>query len=362
MSNPDPVPDAQDARIRWQEVIERSQIALLLIQVTTRRIIAMSTAAETLVGSADSIYGLTSDREQTRKRLDLLDHGIIDGYQFHADLIDRNGATFSADFDVQRVGDPAAHDLAIVVVSPSDRARSADRAAAMAAMRGTFSQAELDVPILVGTIDRDWRIARLSNDVTELLGLDATTLIGMPFTSWVHPDDLGNLLIAIGRAFEDGESITVVVRVRHADGTWMPFTAIIIPLAGRAPPEFAFIARLNRDPADHAGHDTAADRLAALEHRLWRIALELRAAGIVQQVRHMPDLSGLPRINELSARQLEVLTRLLDGERVPDIASEMFISPSTVRNHLAAIYRKVGVHSQAELLGYVRSLNETNQT
>jgi len=28
----------------------------------------------------------------------------------------------------------------------------------------------------------------------------------------------------------------------------------------------------------------------------------------------------------------------------------MFLSPSTIRNHLAAIYRKFGVHSQAELL------------
>jgi PAS domain S-box-containing protein len=247
------------------------------------------------------------------------------------------------------------------MVSPHDHTGSGDRAAAMAAMRGAFSPAELDFPILVGTVDQDWRIARLSNDVAEMLGQDPHSLIGLPFTSWVHRADLGNLLIAIGRAFEDGESITVAVRVRHQDGTWIPLTAIIIPLAGRAPPEFAFIARLNRDSADPEGHHTAAERLAALEHRLWRIALELRGAGIVQQVRHMPDLSGLPRINELSARQLEVLTRLLDGERVPEIATEMFISPSTVRNHLAAIYRKVGVHSQAELLAYVRNLNDATQ-
>jgi DNA-binding CsgD family transcriptional regulator len=359
--SPDSVAETQDARSRWQEVIARSQIPLLLVQISTRRIIGKSKPAETMVGSTDSVYGLTGDREQTRKRLDLLDHGVIDGYQFRADLIDHTGATFSADFDVQRVGNPGAEDLAIVMVSPHDRGRSGDRAAAMAAMREAIPSAELDVPILVGTVDQDWRISRLSNDVAEVLGRDPTSLIGVPFTTWVHRDDLGNLLIAMGRAFEDGESVTVVIRVGHENGTWVPLNAIIIPLAGRAPPEFAFIARLTRDSADPEGQNTAAERLAALEHRLWRIALELRAAGIVQQVRHMPDLSGLPRINELSARQLEVLTRLLDGERVPNIATEMFISPSTVRNHLAAIYRKVGVHSQAELLAYVRNLNEANQ-
>jgi PAS domain S-box-containing protein len=360
VGSPDSVSGTMDARTRWQEVVERSQIPLLLIQISTRRIIGKSKPAEALVGSIDSVYGLTGDREQSRKRLDLLDHKVIDGYQFHADLIDPTGATFSADFDVQRVGAQGAEDLAIVMVSSHTRARSGDRAAALAALRGALSSAELSSPLLVGTVDQDWRISRVSNDVAELLGLDPTSLIGRPFTSWVDRADLGNLLIAMGRAFEDGESVTVLIRVRREDGAWVPLTAIIIPLAGRAPPEFAFIARPSRDAPDSERQNTAAERLAALEDRLWRIALELRAAGIVQKVRHMPDLSGLPRINELSARQLEVLTRLLDGERVPDIATEMFISPSTVRNHLAAIYRKVGVHSQAELLAFVRNLNEAS--
>jgi DNA-binding NarL/FixJ family response regulator len=41
---------------------------------------------------------------------------------------------------------------------------------------------------------------------------------------------------------------------------------------------------------------------------------------------------------------------LLDGERVPGIAGALFLSASTVRNHLTAIFAKVGVHSQAELI------------
>lgn len=58
----------------------------------------------------------------------------------------------------------------------------------------------------------------------------------------------------------------------------------------------------------------------------------------------------LPHGSELSARQSEVVARLVDGERVPKIARSMFLSPTTVRNHLSAIYRKFGVHSQAELM------------
>ena len=49
-------------------------------------------------------------------------------------------------------------------------------------------------------------------------------------------------------------------------------------------------------------------------------------------------------------RQWEILTRLVRGQRVQEIADALYLSPSTVRNHLTAIYRKFGVHSQAELL------------
>jgi DNA-binding NarL/FixJ family response regulator len=53
---------------------------------------------------------------------------------------------------------------------------------------------------------------------------------------------------------------------------------------------------------------------------------------------------------DLSRRQLEILRRLVRGERVPTIARELSVSQSTVRNHLSAIYRSLGVHSQSELL------------
>lgn len=53
---------------------------------------------------------------------------------------------------------------------------------------------------------------------------------------------------------------------------------------------------------------------------------------------------------ELSARQQEILAHLARGECVNEIAAAIYISPSTVRNHLSVIYKKFGVHSQAGLL------------
>ncbi len=63
-----------------------------------------------------------------------------------------------------------------------------------------------------------------------------------------------------------------------------------------------------------------------------------------------------PLLEGLSEREREVLGHLMAGSRVPTIGEKLFISPSTVRNHLKAIYRKVEVSSQNELIELVRGL------
>jgi len=61
----------------------------------------------------------------------------------------------------------------------------------------------------------------------------------------------------------------------------------------------------------------------------------------------------------LSERQLEVLGRAVLGESSAEIASKLYISNLTVRNHLHAIYQHLGVSGRRELLGrFVRGLIE----
>jgi DNA-binding NarL/FixJ family response regulator len=96
-------------------------------------------------------------------------------------------------------------------------------------------------------------------------------------------------------------------------------------------------------------------RVTELEARLRRIAAELKAAGVMDDVEIFPAAIDHPRLAELSGRQREILIRLLNAQRVSLIASELYVSPSTVRNHLTTIFTKFGVHSQAELLGLLRS-------
>ncbi|MDQ1494326.1 MAG: hypothetical protein QOG69_809 [Actinomycetota bacterium] len=60
-------------------------------------------------------------------------------------------------------------------------------------------------------------------------------------------------------------------------------------------------------------------------------------------------------LDGLSLRKRQIVSALLQGERVPAIAASMFVSTSTIRSHLSAIFRVFGVVSQTELLSLLRS-------
>jgi len=57
--------------------------------------------------------------------------------------------------------------------------------------------------------------------------------------------------------------------------------------------------------------------------------------------------------NELSAREMEVIALVVQGYKNRDIAQKLFISEKTVKNHLSAIFNKLGVADRLELTLYV---------
>jgi DNA-binding CsgD family transcriptional regulator len=65
--------------------------------------------------------------------------------------------------------------------------------------------------------------------------------------------------------------------------------------------------------------------------------------------------TDLPGLAQLTARERDMLTRLIAGYRVTGIAEDLVLSPSTVRTHLASIFAKLGVSNQSDLLTAVRS-------
>jgi PAS domain S-box-containing protein len=200
---------------------------------------------------------------------------------------------------------------------------------------------ELD--IAVGIADAHWRVELVSSDISDLTGAAPGAIVGSSLRQLVHPDDRG--------AFDVDHDVAVTgveVRLRRPDDAWREATLYFGP--GPDPDHWAFALIASIEASSEASEG----RVAELEFRLRRIGAEVRAAGVVDRVPGLPDARDFPQMSELSARQWDILSRLLAGERVPTIASGLYLSQSTVRNHLAAIFQKFGVHSQTELLELLR--------
>ncbi|MBN1440714.1 MAG: response regulator transcription factor [Anaerolineales bacterium] len=88
--------------------------------------------------------------------------------------------------------------------------------------------------------------------------------------------------------------------------------------------------------------------------RIDGIVHDLAAGKIYLSPQAHDALAEITRAGEsektLSEREIEILRLARRGLPNPQIAESLHISPGTVRNHLSAIYAKLGVHSRHEAL------------
>lgn len=88
-----------------------------------------------------------------------------------------------------------------------------------------------------------------------------------------------------------------------------------------------------------------------------------RFAGLLKEGPETKESVGqLPeeQARRLSARENEIVQALAAGRRVKEIAQDLVISTHTVRNHLKAIYRKLNVRSQFELISLMARHSRQN--
>ncbi len=115
----------------------------------------------------------------------------------------------------------------------------------------------------------------------------------------------------------------------------------------RARTLLAFGSRLHRSRRRVVAREHLREALAtfeALGAEPWgRLARdELSAAGAVERPRFSdPD--------ELTAQEVRVAEAVARGMTNREVAAELFLSPKTISFHLGHIYRKLDIHSRAEL-------------
>jgi DNA-binding CsgD family transcriptional regulator len=175
---------------------------------------------------------------------------------------------------------------------------------------------------MLGTTNRHLLVDGVSGDCAAL-GYTPEALLGESLFTVIADSSVTAVLAAVARAVEHrgGESLTIDVRA--ASGRLSTRELLILPL--QPPPSIAFaLVPVAGEGPRHAEY------LAA----------------------HTAHAFGAE--HELTTRERDIVERLLSGDRVPAIARSLFLSQSTVRNHLASAFAKLGVSSQQELIDLFR--------
>jgi DNA-binding CsgD family transcriptional regulator/PAS domain-containing protein len=328
-----------------ESLVRDSEAPLAVVELPSGRFLAVNAALAKALGSTvDALAGSSSlelmapgERPSAELGFRALDGGDLTGYQAIRTLAgsgDR-GQAFSVwvnavDVDGTRVG----------LASVTSATEAGSESGPLAAVR------ELG-DVVLGTVDGAWRIDRISQDVTALLGITPAQCVGVPVLGAIHPSDAPAFLAAVEHARRGERAVTLTLRLSARDPQWREVSAVCATVSPGVPPALAFA--LIRGGAG-TGSAPDADRRSQLEAHLLRIADELHAAGVLPRLGQLPALSGNARLGLLTSREWAVLTRLLDGQRVAAIADDLVVSQSTVRNHLSSIYAKLRVKDQVDLI------------
>jgi DNA-binding CsgD family transcriptional regulator/PAS domain-containing protein len=198
---------------------------------------------------------------------------------------------------------------------------------------------------ILGTLDRQWRFRDLATRSASLLGWPQGRDGAAGLHEVVHPADAAALATMLDPTAVELGPITADLRLRGREG-WLDARITVSRFYGLASAPFVSVISLAAVP--HRA-EPAVDRVNHLEAYLARIGAEVHAAGLVTPASEVTFMD----LSELTGRQNEIVRRLVGGQEVAAIARQLFLSPSTVRNHLSASYRALGVRSQSQLIAYV---------
>lgn len=196
----------------------------------------------------------------------------------------------------------------------------------------------------VYALDQTQRIVFWNAAAERLLGYRAEDVIGRPCHEVLQgaprPGCLechaGCPVLMAARHHEPVPTYNLLSRTKAGD-TIMLNVSVIVPVENSSA---VLTVHLFRDATYQLRYETYVEHLLCAAARLPGPPQTL-ARGLAH-----PDLCYAP----LSAREKEVLSLLVQGRAAREIAEALYISYATVRNHLHAILRKLGVHNQRQAI------------
>src|SRR5574337_883937 len=135
----------------------------------------------------------------------------------------------------------------------------------------------------------------------------------------------------------------MATRTRTGKPLWIDVSCVALPCNDNQPPT---VVHLFRDV-------TAAHQLEVL------VRQQLAQTQLAMSEKTVSPVSS---IGELTRRELQVVTLMRTGATTAAIAEQLFISKTTVRNHIQNIFSKLKVHSRLEAVAYVNEIARREPT
>ncbi|MDO9313558.1 MAG: response regulator transcription factor [Burkholderiaceae bacterium] len=129
-----------------------------------------------------------------------------------------------------------------------------------------------------------------------------------------------------------------------------PSVAVLV-LSMHAEEQYA-IRAFKAGACGYVTKDSAATELVAAVRKAASGGAYVSASLAERVVQQLNGAVGAPRHAELSNRELEVLQRIVAGQRLTDIADELHLSVKTVSTHKTRIQEKLQLPSMAALIRY----------
>jgi len=191
--------------------------------------------------------------------------------------------------------------------------------------------------------DEEGRVVIWNRAAEQLLGYRAAEVLGRPCHELLCGQDVfGNRycdedcpLVKMVHRREAIRHFRLSLRTENGQVAQVQITIVVVP--GPRPSQFTML---------HLVQPVVAAGAPALGQ-------PVRAAAVTVASRPPAEAPAPPSLQRpLTNREVEVLRLLSDGTGTEEIADSLFISVTTVRNHVQNILRKLDVHSKLEAVSF----------
>ena len=323
-----------EASAEAHDIVAKSPVPALLVQIVGATILAASDEAGRLIGRPSrSLIGKSLEdfyADEPSGGMPLVQDGRLTGFEAKRVIRFEDGTEERVQVWIRAAEQTTPVELVIAVLWPNREPSSGYLSEPGAAPRTVF-----------GTLDAELTIDRISEDVA-ILGFAADEMVGAPLLRLVEVQSVADALLLLAEAARKSRGVCLHIRVRTATGYLIAILAL-----RRLVPSTSFAFALVFDGTDQTVEPQGAETvLRSFDAGLRALDASI-AAGVIDALPH-----GAER---LSPRESEIVARLLSGDRVPAIAQALFLSQSTVRNHLSTAFSKLRVGSQQELIDLYRN-------